>query len=339
MTHSSAEFLSETGRVAARLERYERRPEQLEMAAVVEAAVAEGGHLLVEAGTGVGKSFAYLVPAILAAAQRKSGEDRRRVIISTQTISLQEQLIGRDIPFLNAMLPVEFSAVLVKGRSNYMSLRRMHGAVARSASLFSEPNEFDQLASIQRWASRTTDGSRNDLEFEPLHAVWDEVQSEHGNCLGRRCPTYEQCFYYQTRRRAWNADLLVVNHALFFADLALRREGACVLPDYHVVVFDEAHTLEAVAGQHLGLTVSSGQFEFLLGKLYNDRVQRGLLIHHGLIDCQQQSLAARLAMRDFFARLGRWQQTTGAENGRIRSRPRITNDLSPRMAALGKAIA
>ena len=112
--------------------------------------------------------------------------------------------------------------------------------------------------------------------------MWNEVQSEHGNCLGRRCPTYQNCFYYQARRRVWNADLLVVNHALFFSDLALRREGASLLPDYDVVVLDEAHTLEAVAGDHLGLSVSSGQLEFLFNKLYNDRTRRGLLLHHNL---------------------------------------------------------
>ncbi len=204
------------GRIARRLEHYEHRPQQLQMAQAVERAILNRSHLLVEAGTGVGKSFAYLIPAILATLDNQPNakkEDRKRLVISTHTISLQEQLVHRDIPFLNAVLPVEFSAVLVKGRSNYISLRRLQGAQERANALFAEPQEIRQVDDIAKWASQTTDGSRSDLQFRPLPAVWNEVQSEHGNCLGRRCPTYQKCFYYQARRRVWNADLLVVNHA------------------------------------------------------------------------------------------------------------------------------
>ena len=112
------------------------------------------------------------------------------------------------------------------------------------------------------------------LPIRPLISVWDEVQSEHGNCLGRKCPTYNQCFYYQARRRVWNADIIVVNHALFFSDLALRREGASILPDYDVVILDEAHTVEQVASDHLGLAISNGQLDYLYNRLYNDRSQK-----------------------------------------------------------------
>ena len=178
-------ILGDSGRIAQRLERYESRPQQLEMASAVEQAIAEESHLIVEAGTGVGKSFAYLVPAILHAT-RDQGEKkddkqpRKRIVISTHTISLQEQLFHRDLPFLNSVLPVEFSSVLVKGRSNYISLRRMFGAIERSDSLYSRPDEVGQLEDIVEWSKSTKDGSRSDLDFRPLPTVWEEVQSEHG---------------------------------------------------------------------------------------------------------------------------------------------------------------
>ena len=219
-------ILGPDGQIARRLETYETRPQQLEMAEAVAEAIRRNEHLVVEAGTGVGKSFSYLIPAILAVAGDPSDNDRpRRIVISTHTIALQEQLITRDIPFLNAVLPVEFSAVLAKGRSNYISLRRLAGAVAREQAMFNQPAEVEQLESLVDWSLKTTDGSRSDLGFRPLPTVWDEVVSDRNNCLRRSCPQHEECFYYQALRRAQNADILIVNHALFFSDLAVRRAG------------------------------------------------------------------------------------------------------------------
>jgi ATP-dependent DNA helicase DinG len=333
-------ILGRSGKISQRLKHYEHRPQQLRMAEAVTQAIDQESHLLVEAGTGVGKSFAYLVPAILAVtAQKKEKGPRKRLIVSTNTISLQEQLITRDIPFLNAVLPVEFSAVLVKGRSNYISLRRMKGTVERTHSMFAQQEELTQLQQIVNWSQHTTDGSRSDLDFHPLPKVWDEVQSEHGNCLGRKCPTYADCFYYQARRRVWNADLLVVNHALFFSDLALRREGANILPDYDVVIFDEAHTIEAVAADHLGIAVSSGQLDYLLAKLYNDRTQHGLLVHHKLVDCQQLVAELRFQLQDFFYALSDWQRNHGSSNGRVRALPPINNPVSPALKQLAASIS
>ena len=186
MTVDVLSILGPDGGIARRLPDYERRPQQLEMAELVERAILERRHLVVEAGTGVGKSFAYLVPAILAAStETRDPGARRRIVISTNTISLQEQLITRDIPFLNAVLPVEFSAVLVKGRGNYISLRRLKGAVERQASLFGDPDDAAQLEQLPAWTARTTDGSRADLAFRPRSPVWEEVVSDRGNCLGR----------------------------------------------------------------------------------------------------------------------------------------------------------
>lgn len=339
MTLTTDGVLGPEGRIAERLPGYESRPQQLEMAAVVSTAIARQEHLIVEAGTGTGKSFAYLVPAILAAtANQGTEEHRKKIVISTHTISLQEQLIHRDIPFLNAVLPVEFSAVLVKGRSNYHSLRRLKGAVSRSSSLFADPAEMQQLQQIVEWSRKTTDGSLADLSFSPDSRLWDEVQSEHGNCLGKSCPTYNQCFYYQARRRVWNADILVVNHALFFSDLALRREGASVLPDYDVVILDEAHTIEQVAGDHLGLAVSSGQIDYHLNRLYNDRTQKGLLIKRGGNEAQQQVDRTRHAAWDLFDDIRRWQREHGSQNGRIRQPPPIENTVSPALTDLAVQI-
>ncbi|MBI1347202.1 DEAD/DEAH box helicase [bacterium] len=309
------------------------------MAAAVSKAIADGQHLVVEAGTGTGKSFAYLVPAILAAtAEQGTSSTKLRVVVSTHTISLQEQLIGRDIPFLNAVLPVEFSAVLVKGRSNYVSLRRLQGAVQRSHTLFARPDEVDQMQELLSWSRQTTDGSLSDLSFKPLPAVWDEVQSEHGNCLGKNCPTYNDCLYYKARRRVWNADVLVVNHALFFSDLALRRDGASVLPDYDVVILDEAHTVEQVAADHLGLSISNGQLEYQLNKLFHERQQKGLLARDELQDAQRQVAVTRREVRDLFDELRRWKETRAPSNGRVQSPIRIENTVSPALYDLASRI-
>ena len=202
---SPADILGPGGRIAARLKNYEVRREQLAMAEAVAAAIQHGRHLVVEAGTGVGKSFAYLVPAILAAGPQTEDEPGRRIVVSTHTISLQEQLIQKDLPLLRSVMPVEFSAVLVKGRRNYVSLRRLENALSRANSLFTADEEFDQLRQLADWAKHSGDGSLADLPFRPLPAVWDEVASDHGNCMGRPCPQNKNCFYYQARRRASRA--------------------------------------------------------------------------------------------------------------------------------------
>jgi len=329
MIPSVEQIFAADGHIARRLPDYEIRDEQTQMALAVDQAIEQQSHLVVEAGTGVGKSFAYLVPCILAAARRQATEGKTcRIVISTHTISLQEQLIGRDIPFLNSILPVEFSAVLVKGRGNYLSLRRLHSAASKTAALF-ETEEEQQVSSILRWSESTYDGSLSDLKFAPRSEVWDEVRSEHGNCLGKKCPTYNDCFYYRARRRVWNSDVLIVNHALFFADLALRREGASVLPDYDVAVFDEAHTLEDVAASHLGLSVSTGQFNFLFNKLFNDRSGKGLLLQHNLVDEQRLVAHLRIVTDAFFDRIDQWREDSSAKTGRVRKPLDFENNVSP----------
>lgn len=333
---SSADVLGPAGSIARRLPDYELRPEQLAMAEAIERAVRDGHHLVAEAGTGVGKSFAYLVPAILAARTRRTaGSARKCIVVSTNTISLQEQLITRDIPFLQSVLPVEFSAVLVKGRGNYISLRRMERAASRQQlhSLFPDESQ-QQLQHILEWSQETTDGSRAELPFRPQSQLWDEIGSDHGDCLRKSCPHHASCFYYKARSRVWNADLLVVNHALFFSDLSLRRQGASILPDYDTVVFDEAHTIEGVAASHMGLSVSEGQFSYVLNRLYNPRTQRGLLAVHQLGVAQERVASIRAACQQFFPELDDWCRRFGRSNGRLTEPVEVMNPVSPRLRDL-----
>ena len=211
----SQEILGGDGLIAKRLENYEEREEQLAMAEAVASAIGKKRHLIVEAGTGVGKSFGYLVPAILSLQENQENKDggKRRIIVSTHTISLQEQLIQKDIPLLNSVIPLEFSAVLAKGRGNYISLRRMRQALKRADNLFSSDEQHSQLQHLRVWSGNTVDGSRADLDIKILPNVWDEVQSDSSNCLGRKCPTYNDCYYFKARKRLQYADILVVNHA------------------------------------------------------------------------------------------------------------------------------
>jgi ATP-dependent DNA helicase DinG len=306
------------------------------LAAAAAAPIAGKRHLCVEAGTGVGKSFAYLAPAIVAATD-PSLDKPPRVVVSTHTISLQEQLIAKDLPLLNSVIPREFSAVLVKGRRNYVSLRRLEAALARGSSLFDDEAR-DQLKALRAWSHATGDGSLSDLDYKPLPAVWDEVASDHGNCMGRRCPTYRKCFYYQDRRRVQHAQILVVNHALFFSDLALRRHGVSILPDYDVAVLDEAHTVEAVAAEHLGLSFSSGQVEYALSRLYNDRTNKGLLVHRGLKKLQQRVDHCRYAASEYFADVWEWKSSAAPANGRVTAPLEAPNKLSGELLELARAV-
>jgi len=313
---SFASIFGPGGIIAQKLPQYEPRSQQLHMADAVAEVIAERRHLMVEAGTGVGKSFAYLVPAIVAAAANKDC----RVVISTHTISLQEQLVHKDIPFMQGVLPQQFNATLVKGRSNYLSLRRLRGAQQRLGVLLVEQSSVEQLQQIGRWSRITRDGSRSDLSFQAQPAVWDLVESDSGNCLGRGCPDYAKCFYFQARKRMFGANLLIVNHALFFSDLALRREGANLLPDYKVVVFDEAHTLEDVAADHLGLKISRGGIEYLLNKLFNPRTRRGLLAFIRSEDAAAQTEIVRHSSGRFFAAIRVWADSAGAAHGAQQSK-------------------
>ncbi len=327
-------ILGSRGSIAKQWPDFESRPEQLKMAQAVAEAIDAHQHLMVEAGTGVGKSFAYLVPAIQAALANKEC----RVVVSTHTISLQEQILNKDIPFLQSVFDREFKAVLVKGRSNYLSLRRLNVAQQRMGSLFEEPSAIEQLTQIGKWSRTTTMGSKSDLPQQPSPRVWDQVESDNGNCMGRNCPEYADCFYFKARRAMYGAQIFIVNHALFFSDLALRQSGPGLLPDYQVVIFDEAHTLEDVAADHLGLQVGQGSLDYFFNKLLAPRTQRGLLTAHGDSASMMQLEHARHAADQFFASIQSWNFAAARGSGRVREKNIVVNPLSEELLKLATRI-
>ncbi|MFM9144334.1 MAG: ATP-dependent DNA helicase [Phycisphaerales bacterium] len=337
-------LLADTGAIARRLAGFEVRPQQLAMAAAVERAFDERQRLFVEAGTGVGKSFAYLIPAI-----RRVVERGERVVIATNTISLQEQLIEKDIPLLNAVIPEEFTAVLVKGRGNYVSLRRLKLASEREGRLFSHDDDRSDLHRLEDWAYATEDGSLASLPQLPRPEVWDHVQSDAHNCMGRRCPTFDKCFYQAARRRMEHGQVLVTNHALFFADLAMRsRAGASggVLPPYHHVILDEAHEIEDVASEHFGVRLSESGVRHLLRTLYQTGTGRGFLsAMRGGADADGAIEEAIRAVRTCesaaerqFDALWRWNEVRGEASGRMREPGAVEDHLSAPMLALAAAL-
>src|SRR2546428_9302016 len=246
-------FFSENGPLS-KAKNFEFRPQQQEMAARVAQALDEERHLVVEAGTGVGKSLAYLVPAILFALER-----HKKAIVSTHTINLQEQLLHKDIPILKKVLPVEFDAALMKGRQNYLCPRRLERALQSSNELFTGP-EQNELQRIAEWASKTRDGSLSDLSIEPDPKVWAQVCSEAHICTQKTCGQNPKCFYQQARKRFLAADVIVLNHNLLFTLLRgpeeqEARDSGFLFPN-DFIIFDEAHTVEQVASKQIGIGVS-----------------------------------------------------------------------------------
>ncbi len=342
------------GPIAKRFgEKYEYRPQQVEMLRAVKRSLAQSvgqndvpETLVVEAGTGVGKSFAYLLPVVQKIVSRPEGQPKQRIIISTHTIALQEQILEKDIPLLRAVTGQEFTAVLVKGRSNYMSIRRLQRASQKQDKLFPEQRQIESLHAVEDWAYQTYDGSLASLDMQIDPTVWDMVRSDSGNCMGRRCPFYDDCFYQKARRRMENADILVVNHALFFSDLALRAQGASLLPDYDHVILDEAHTVEDVASDHFGIRVTEFQVKYLLNTLYKERNARGFLPTLGkkAVDDTRISraislvLAAMHASDVFFDSVIRFDKDHGRSNGRLEVPNFVKNPLTLALMQVATAL-
>jgi ATP-dependent DNA helicase DinG len=272
-------IFSPTG-LLSRAKNFEYRPQQQDMAVAVARALQNREHLAVEAGTGVGKSLAYLIPSILFAVTH-----RKKAVICTHTINLQEQLTEKDLPMLERILPVKFNFTMLKGRANYLCSRRLHKAMQQADSLFTSP-EIAELKRIYEWSKVTKDGSLSDFEIEPDPKVWAQVCSERGLCSPKMCGHHSEfakergvCFFQRARQRIMSADVLVLNHTLFFTLLGGVDEDQAggILFKNDFVVFDEAHTVESVASRHIGLSVSSGQLRFALTRLWNPRTQKGLL--------------------------------------------------------------
>src|ERR1700733_1292415 len=236
---------------------YEYRPGQLEMAKAVERALTERRHLIVEAGTGTGKTLAYLLPAL------RTGQ---RVIVSTGTKALQDQLFFRDVPFLESLLG-NLRVCYMKGRANYLCRHKL--VALRDQPILSGLEEIDQYRQISDWEKTTETGDRSEISGLPeSSALWSKLDARSDACLGSTCPDYQRCFITDMRRKALESDIIIVNHHLFFADLAVKQEAggapdAGILPEAAAVIFDEAHELEEVASQYFGLSVSNIRFEEL----------------------------------------------------------------------------
>jgi ATP-dependent DNA helicase DinG len=264
---------SETG-ILSGAASFEYRPEQQRMAGAAARTIENGGHIVIEAGTGVGKSLAYLVPAVLHAVRTK-----RKAVVSTHTIALQEQLMFKDIPLVQKIVPQEFEAVLLKGRHNFLCTTRLSRALAQAKDLFT-PVQHAELERIREWSTTTRDGSLSDFLEQPDPAVWEEVRSEQHLCTPKTCGPASGCFYQALRRRVATAQIVVLNHALFFTllngveDAENRTGGLLFANDF--VVFDEAHTLEEVAARHIGMEISQLGLRRSIQRLYNPRSKKGL---------------------------------------------------------------
>lgn len=279
----------------------EERPQQLAMAQAVARALTGGSNLCVEAPTGVGKSFAYLVPLIHYAVH-----SRRPALISTETINLQHQLIDKDLPFLQQLCGVEFKVALAKGRSNYLCRRRLAMLSGDQRDLLLPvPHLAAETERIIRDLERGNDQQFND-GVRGNSSVWGMVCSESGNCAGAKCVFFRNCYYFRARRKWDEADIVVANHALFLTDLAIREEcgnGGALLPDYGAVLIDEAHTLENCAANHLGLRLNKQAFIGTMNRLYHPDRARGLLMRSGaeMLELRALAQSVRDELYGFFA--------------------------------------
>ena len=304
------------------------RPEQQEMAREVASALEETRVLTVEAGTGVGKSLAYLIPAVKFAL-----ESNKKAIISTHTINLQEQLVGKDIPIVRKLLGEDFQAVLLKGRQNYLCPLRLRIAMDSKGDLFTS-SEVDELKRIWDWSEETQDGTLSTLGFQPAPKIWAQVCSEAHICTPRTCGTRGNCFYQKARKSVEKANVVVVNHTLFFSllDSSAEEQGeddmGYIFPN-DFAIFDEAHTLEEVAANQLGLRLSQSSLRFDISRLYNPRNKKGLLkqLRSGRGIEAAEDLLDRA--QDFFDELGEVIEFGQyAKEARVREADIVDNSLA-----------
>ncbi len=324
------------GGLLSKSSQFEYRPQQQTMAAAVAKACQDRTHLIVEAGTGVGKSLAYLVPSIFHAIA-----DGRKALVSTHTINLQEQLFYKDIPLVQKLLPTEFKAVLLKGRQNYLCPLRLQRAMSHGSELFAS-REQDEMKRIWEWSHRTRDGTLSDLDPAPDPNVWLQVCSEPHVCTPRTCGLGSECFYQNARKEAELAKILVLNHSLFFNFLAgaedvLAERGYLFHNDF--VIFDEAHTLESVAARHLGLEISHGSLRYLLHRLFHPRTQKGIVAALRSGDAMKLVLEAEDETDMFFDRLERSLDFKRSKELRLREPGIAENTLDLPLTRLYRVLA
>ena len=281
-TERTGALLRPGGALQAGLVSYEFRSQQVDMMEAVIDAFNSDEIALIEAATGTGKTVAYLIPAILWATT-----NGQRVVISTNTINLQEQLIHKDIPMLRRVLGVKFEAVLMKGRGNYVCLRKLQ-KIASDVELFSTTADRAMLADIITWARKSKDGDRSQLSFVPPQELWEKVASEADFCLRAKCPHFKNCFVNRARRAAAQADIVVANHHLLFADIALRKQlgsysDLAVLPPYQRLIIDEAHNVEDVATSYLGEQITRTGLARIIGRLHRYERGRGGAVEKGAL--------------------------------------------------------
>ncbi|MFA5794767.1 MAG: ATP-dependent DNA helicase [Candidatus Brocadiia bacterium] len=340
LDYTIAEIFGAEGLISHGFKGYESRPQQIEMYEVIRDAIKLEKHLVIEAGTGVGKTFAYLIPAI-----QYSVNSGKPVVISTNTINLQEQIMYKDIPFLRTVLGVHFSAALCKGRSNYLCKRRLNKALLNQSRIFEGMDDVEELARIKKWNAETqadSDGSISSLSWVPSDGVWSKVCSEHDNCAGKKCYHHHECYYQRARAKLAASNLIIVNHPVLVIDAGLKQEEANFLPKYDVVIVDEAHRLELVAQDHLGMEISNDQLTYLFNTLYRPDKNRGFLTflpakNAKVKECKDLVLEARDASAEFFDELLGWIKTKLPENGRVKDAAAmagITNMLSPALGRL-----
>ena len=314
---------------------FEYRPEQQEMAVAVAEALAERKHLVVEAGTGVGKSLAYLIPAILWAKQQN-----RKAVVSTHTINLQEQLIFKDIPIVRKVLSEvagDFSAILWKGRANYVCPTRLDRAMSQAGELFTS-TETEELKRIWEWAQTTEDGSLSDLAVEPDSHVWSLVCSEPHICTPKTCGNNPRCHYQRVRKQLVSADLVVMNHTLFFLSLGGIAEqdkdesGYLFANDF--VIFDEAHTVESVASRMIGMNVSQYGLRYALHRLYNPKTKKGLFQVLRNPDGVREVSNALEKAEEFFAKVGTSADFKKGREYRVRQPDFVPDTLSADLTRL-----
>jgi ATP-dependent DNA helicase DinG len=329
-------FFSEDGPLS-KARNFEFRPQQQEMAARLAEALEEEQHLVIEAGTGVGKSLAYLMPAALFALER-----HKKAIVSTHTINLQEQLLNKDIPILKKVLPVEFEAALMKGRQNYLCPRRLERALQNAKELFTGP-EVNELQRLAEWASATRDGSLSDLPVGPDPKVWTQVCSEAHICTQKTCGQNPRCFYQQARKRLLVADLIVLNHTLLFIllgspDEQQERESGFLFPNDFLIV-DEAHTLEQVASKQIGIGISQYGLRSTIQRLYNSRTRKGLFTV--MRDAAGVRLAAELIddVDKFFGAVELKSNFRKGREFRVRDADFVPDTITGRLTALQARIA
>src|SRR5881275_2063495 len=329
-------FFAESGPLS-KAKNFEFRPQQQEMAAAIANALEEERHLVIEAGTGVGKSLAYLTPAILWAI-----EEHKKAIVSTHTINLQEQLLYKDIPILKKILPVEFEAALVKGRQNYICPRRLERALQQVNELFTGP-EQNELNRLAEWARTTRDGSLSDLSVEPDSKVWAQVCSEAHICTQKTCGQDPRCFYQQARKRLLAADVVVLNHTLLFIllgspDMQEERESGFLVPN-DFIIFDEAHTVEQIASKQIGIGVSQYGLRSTIQRLYNARTRKGLFTV--MRDAAGVRLAAELIddVERFFDAVESRSDFRKGREFRVRDVDLVPDTITGRLVALQARIA